>query len=167
MTLSEVLAIVADSWVAVATPLQVAGLSHTVATMDNVTTNTEGAEYNFPSTADGILPGEGMPPFVALSFKQERATKLTRNGYKRLAGVAEVSQEDGAVNPALLGSPELQALENFLSNPVGSGDFQFLNVIAGRTSSGAIDFTRINSIDRCVVQPFLTTQNTRKRGRGS
>lgn len=49
---------------------------------------------------DGIVAGESLPGFNAFSLSFSRSTKETRDGRKRLAGVAESQQSSGNLDAA-------------------------------------------------------------------
>lgn len=63
------------------------------------------ADNNFFTGAvaiDGVVAGESLPGFNAFSISLSRSTKETRDGRKRLAGVAESQQSSGTLDGATI-----------------------------------------------------------------
>ena len=157
--------------VAAVTPLQVPDLVHTRLEVDNLTNGLEFAavDISVPGTS---TPTDPSPPMVAVSIRMTRATKITRNGYKRYAGLHEGQYSEGVLNAGAL-TPWQANVANLIGAPFGytSGtiySFGFEPVIIGRdTATGAYDLSRVNEVTGAVVQPNVTTQNTRKYGRGA
>jgi len=82
---------------------------------------------------NGNVTGDCMPPFVAFSFRYNRATLLVRNGAKRFAGVPESSVVNGVV-PAGSVLTALQAFAELLDDPVSDGlGSTFIPVIMRKT----------------------------------
>lgn len=139
--------------------------------VDNLSNGLEFAslDINAPGTGAGT---ETSPPFVAVSIRLSRATKITRNGYKRYAGIDEAQYTDGVLNAPVVTSWQTNVAD-LISAPFGftSGtqySFGFEPVIIGRdTATGNYDLNRVNEVASGVVQPNVTTQNTRKYGRGA
>lgn len=168
VTLESALAQYATEWANRFKTIQHNEFSWVKFTLDNVTNPAEGAEFVPDPPIEGDKSGEAMPPFVSLSFRMNRGNRLTRNGYKRIAGLAEGDVTEGLfILGAGANAASVSAIETFLTQPFGDGDFIFDSVIVGRDEDGAPDLGRINFPTSTQVQVAVTTQNTRKFGRGS
>lgn len=143
-------------------------LSYQRVLLENLTDGLEFSDGTY--IASGDVTGEALPSHDTYSVKLIRSTKLTRNGRKSFAGVAENLQADGAV---LLSAPQIQDIEDFcglpLSLPVASisPDPVILSpVIIGRTLdvNGVyqLDLTKINPVTGAQLKLGVRTQNTRK-----
>jgi len=112
-----------------------------------------------------VTSGDSLPPFVAFDFTLLRHGLGERNGYKRFAGVGEVSQSGGVITAGAL------TLANTLATK--------LNMLI---SDGVIDFEpaiqrkQINHVAQIppkyfnvssVIYARIGSQNTRKIGRGA
>lgn len=138
-------------------------------------------EYAIP-TADRsgtAAPGTNalMPSFVAYGLKILPEGRLVRPGSKRIVGVNENASNDyGVVTPTLV--EQLQDIADLIPTTVEVG----LGGILGFMHPVLVGFPHDESpvqhrpartervavpIASCVVNPVLTTQNTRKRGRGA
>lgn len=147
--------------------LQTSDAEWNFASFSNVTTDQNYGDFVVEPPIVGDSEDHCMPPYVALSFRQNRNTKATRHGYKRISGLPESAQSNGILT---LDPTYQSAVSQFAATvglPVGGPGWSFRPVIAGRTPSGGVDFARINSVASVSPQPELTTQNTRKYGRGS
>ena len=150
--------------------LQCPDLVHTRLEVDNLTNGLEFAslDINAPGTNTCANPS---PPFVSVGIRLARATKLTRNGYKRYAGIDESNYTDGVLTSASQNAWQANVAD-VLATGIGpsssSAQFVFESVIVGRVPvTGAYDLNRVNEVTSAVVQPNVTTQNTRKFGRGN
>lgn len=134
--------------------------------VENLTNGLDLEEYAI--SIAGTVSGEYMPSFVSWAFRLYRGSKLTRNGRKSFAGVAEASVANGA---PIAGA--VTALNNLaagilagLSQTVGpTVDWTLVPVIVGRTLVGGtyeIDLGKINSVVDVRFER-VSTQNTRKR----
>lgn len=133
----------------------------------NLTTGVETAENIVVGTRCGLLStGETMPTHDAIGFRLNRASNLTRHGYKRIGGIGEGMSLNGVAN--LTGAGLTDALA-FLGDEktFGTNDMIWSPVIVGRTLAGLPDLTRVNPVASVSMQSRITTQLTRKHGRGS
>lgn len=121
----------------------------------------EVADHTFSQA--GIGTGEPLPAFMAMSFKLNRLSPITRPGYKRFGGVSEGSLTDALWT---FDVGDLVAVEEALADPIAvSGDDGSITVrpvIIGRTALGTYDFARVNPVTSASLQPAPTTQNSRK-----
>jgi hypothetical protein len=145
-------------------------LTHNRIEVDNLTNGLEFAAKDI-SVQGGGSCGSPAPPFVCVSIRMSRSTKITRNGYKRYAGLSSTSYEDGVLVTAAVQSWSLQVAA-LLDNPVSwidnnSETWTWESVIIGRNKvTGDYDLSRVNEVASAVVLENVTTQNTRKYGRG-
>lgn len=135
---------------------------------ENLTNGLEFAEYVDPTV--GGQSGQSMPSFVAIKVRLNRNTKLTRNGAKRIAGIPEARVAD---NLQSLAANSISNIEAFYGGSVFFNDvanppdqYTMGTVIVGRTLNAQgvyeLDLTRVNDVSSAAVDPFVTTQNTRK-----
>ena len=111
-------------------------------------------------TLDGLVTGTAQPPYIAWEFIYRRATALTRNGFKRFAGVTEEDVDQaGNVQAGILAN--LVALADDLEQPLtGPGSQPFSPVIYGRPIPSN-PTPRIGFVSQ-VQFLRVTTQNSRK-----
>lgn len=145
-------------------PAQTSLLTYTHARWDNLTQPSEVAEYINPSPPAGALAGDAAPTFTAYSMQLVRTDFSTRHGYKRIGGVAEgvtVGQDQTLAGATITG------MQIFMGQDfVNTVSDQFSPVIVGRDAFGQPDLTRVNLVKEAILQTELTTQTTRKAGRG-
>lgn len=141
---------------------------HTLLRLDNLSDGVSFGEYN--PVLVGSLIGDTAPSFNAFNFILRRETALTRNGSKRMGGLAENSITGNSVN---LTAPRIADLEEAMSDTLSSGvgldPDTAIPVIVGRTlvaGQYVLDLTKINNIVGATLTA-VSTQRTRKAGRGS
>lgn len=116
----------------------------------------------------GLRTGESMGPFMAMAIRLFRSTKETRSGWKRIAGVVELDQENGALTPAHL--VILNALAADFKTVLTVDTNGVFPVIVRKTYSGTPPELEepsnwiYNVISQAAGLSNLTTQNTRKFG---
>lgn len=107
---------------------------------------------------------EALPPYATVTIKLVRSTLVTRNGYKRYAGIVEGSQTNGLLTSS--GQTAWQTIATNLATPQAytfSGDaFEMNPVIVKTLPNGDRDFSILNPIGSAVALTRLGTQNTRK-----
>jgi hypothetical protein len=136
--------------------------------IENLTDGLGFADYE--DVVNGVVGTDPLPPFVALSIRQNVSTRLTRPGFKRLPFGTEGQNVSGTV----VMTPALQdALEAFfadataLDDPILSDPMCLLQpVIVGRTLNPVtevyeIDLGRVQLVANATVQRW-TSQNSRK-----
>ncbi len=113
----------------------------------------------------GQLAGEALPPYACWSFLFRRLYNTTFNGHKRIPGVRETDQADGAAIGDQI--TRLNALATLFGSAIVIGGVLWTPVIVSRVLNGIPRTVPvINPVD--VVQyRSLGTQNTRKFGRGA
>lgn len=132
---------------------------------------TDGVEIvDFSVGLSGGETDQPMPSSVALPVILRRASKITRNGYKRFVGMGE-NQVDG--NNNLIGTLQATLLEEFCGEPSvyvdydGAGNSVTLEpVIVGRTKNAQgvyeLDLSKVNDVLSAQMRATVSTQNTRK-----
>jgi hypothetical protein len=109
--------------------------------------------------------------FTAVSVRLFGTTAVTRSGWKRIAGVVESSVASGVISPTVLAIFQDWADESIvipLTAPLsGTPDMVLIPVVVGRNTDGSLNTAAVNPLASAVVQNLMTTQNTRKVGRGS
>jgi len=115
----------------------------------------------------GTRGGECMPPFVAWAFRYNRATTLVRNGQKRIPGVSEADQNAGVALSTFIPTLNIAAAA-MAADLVDDNGSHYRPVIMRKV------FDELTGITTYTQFPFSTveytrvsTQNTRKFGRGS
>lgn len=101
----------------------------------------------YPMNAVGTATGQTAPSFVAGSIRQNVATRLTRNGYKRFSGVTE----DMFAGGVFIGT-FITAYEN-LANFLGGGTQVIVNL---DTPTNAISIKNIVMKSNASVPPLAT-----------
>lgn len=107
--------------------------------------------------------------FMAYGLKKSVATKITRPGSIRIAGVRDEGVTDNDLNAAQI--TVLNTLGDLLEDDrvgadQGLNDVTFEPVVVGRLPDGSFDLTKINPIVQ-VHLPRLTSQVSRKKGHGT
>lgn len=119
----------------------------------------------------GAITGDCLPPYASWGFIYRRVSTLTRNGYKRFAGVPESMQVNGI--PTAGAATTLNASAVFFSSAQPY-------TLESATAAPDVEITLLPEIVRknevgamTLHQPVLTvqfrsigTQNSRKFGRG-
>lgn len=143
-------------------------LTYSSVIVDNLTDGVSFDEYSF--SIAGVQPGEPLASFYALGVKLSRSTKATRNGAKRYAGLPE-NLVDG--NQHSVAAGDITDIQSFLGTPRTYADYDGAGstivlrpVIVGRTLNVdgvyELDLSKINQISGAIVNPNVTTQNSRK-----
>lgn len=120
----------------------------------------------------GTRTGDSLPVQDALSIQQVRQSRATRHGWKRMAGMAEIFQANGVVDAGILTAAQEAATATFNSPIILTDDadpthtMQLEGIIWGGNDP-AFPLGRYSRILETRVNPRITTQNTRKVGRGS
>lgn len=118
--------------------------------------------------ADGATTA--VASFAAVSVRLFGETAVTRSGWKRIPGLTEDGLISGALNPGTLTAFQNWADDSLqlpVMAPAGTGaDATLIPVIVGRNPDGSYNLSAVNPVASAVVQSNLTTQNTRKIGRG-
>jgi len=130
------------------------------------------AEYDVPSGEQAGLrtpptQGEVMPPFCSVGVRLVVGTRLTRPGQKRISYLCEGDQVSGALQTAM--NVLVQSLFNIIANPMtlpapaltGS----IIPIVTRKDSTGTV--TANQDVTGYLVNANVTTQNTRKLGRGA
>lgn len=143
--------------------LQSNNLSHVAITTINLD-NLDDFDINIP-TSSNIGEDTTLNPlasFYAFSFQYVRATRASRHGWKRIAGIPE----EAVVGNTVVGSYNTIAVgvASYMGGNLNSGNAVYTPVIVRKNivPAASLDFGIQD-----VVFKGVTTQNTRKAGRGS
>lgn len=125
-------------------------------------------QYAFdPGDAGAVTTGNSMPPYVCYAVRQNRTSKLTRNGQKRFAGVTEEAVTNGAISTlqqaAILAAcaPIMLGALQFEDPNDGNRNMTVRPIIWGGNDP-AYPEGRLSSIGNLSVSQWVTTQNSRK-----
>lgn len=140
--------------------------------IDNLTNGLDFADL--PVAGDGLVLSPACSSAVAGGFTLSVSTRLTRPGSKRMAGIPEVTVADNLWTPeqadmniltsAMLNELDLDNLNPAVAcmmNPIVVGRFPITHEDAGK-----IDISRFQSITGIHVSATVTTQTSRRPGRG-
>lgn len=149
---------------------QPAVVSHPTLSCDEVTSNDNFIE-RASTIPDGTLAGSELASYQCAGIRLLRSTKETRSGWKRIA-----AGDESTVGGNNWGPSFLSVLENFaavLNDSFSISGNDFYPVIIRYTyDSGSGELNPpsqwiYNIIASVEVKPQVTTQNSRKVGRGS
>lgn len=151
------------------------------ATSDDVTTSVFVAEpgdtgaygeYAVPTGEQlgtrTIPDGENLlPPYCSGAFRQSVSSRVTRPGQKRMWGLGEADNDAGVLQAgyaALLAALAVKfSAVITLGSPVATGTLAPIVVHIDRATGAP---TASQNVDGFVINPNLSTQNSRKFGRG-
>ncbi len=114
----------------------------------------------------GSVSGDCLPPYDSFSLFWQRSTRESHNGFKRIPGVPESVQTNGVLTGGALTA--MQGLASILQGPIISSSpaLSMVPQIWRRprlSPPRAQAFFAVQSIE---AEGQITTQNTRKFGRG-
>lgn len=136
--------------------------------VDNVTDGLSFGEFA-ASGFTGAITGEAMGPFIAYGYTLLRTNKLTRNGFKRFPGVVEDAQNNGAIQSSWVNYNRLLTIETQLAATLN------LSGASGQVDVAPVIYGDVNAnrpspvwqyVSEAALSPRLTTQSSRKVGRG-
>lgn len=128
----------------------------------------------------GAGAAEGMPPFVAYNIRSSRERRDIRRGFKRLVGVPETYGQNGAVQSSVVDLVKTQIADKLSGAWTDSAtpEQEWYLVVVKRieylTDEGKRAYRLPNAPEEAEyfrpaeweIRPVLTTQNSRKIGRG-
>lgn len=143
-------------------PLQVSSLLHYKQRIDNLTDTISFVEQL--TAISGTALGESTSSFVAAAFKKVVATKITRPGSMRMAGVSENAMSGNTWAPGVTEKANLETvlganITNELSPPE---NITIAPIIARFSVAGPPDIYLINPVTSVAASPNLTSQVSRK-----
>jgi hypothetical protein len=144
---------------------QFAGLAYTENRWLNLTNTLE--FHNEPLGGTGAASGDILSYQDALALRLNRTTRVTRNGQKRYGFITDAFAVGGAWT--FTGTQIAQLEADNMADVASSGSGWSITlrpVIVGRNSTGGFDLSRVNSIQSVTLNPIVSSQNTRKFGRG-
>lgn len=130
---------------------------------------TDGVSFGdaFPNLTGTNGTSQPAPSYTAVTIRQNRTTKITRNGSKRLGGLHE-GVFDGNEN-LLIGGVTQPRVEAFYGAPVSltgiSGTYTVEPIIVGRTLVGSVyelDLSKINDVKSAAMSPVIKSQTSRR-----
>lgn len=160
-----------EQYVEELTPFQSSALTHVRGELYEV----NGLAFDIHTPSDpvlGLLAGEVMPEFTTFSVQQVRASRATRHGWKRIAGMVEAQQSGGTIlGPALAAAQAAAETlwfgEQEWTDPLApSRNMVIAPIIWGGNDPG-YPLGRYSQISNVLVKNRVSTMNTRKVGRGS
>jgi len=148
--------------------IQSASVDYVAVKLDNVTDGLSFFEVALTATS-GAQSGATINSFTAYSFKLLRGSKLTRNGFKRICGVTEDNVNGNQIIQTFFDSQAYIDAANAFGDTVNvtdtSGTADFVPVIASRPTATRPGYL-VQPVVDVEAQQFLTTQVSRKAGRG-
>lgn len=123
--------------------------------------------YTFSgATGTGLIEGDAMGPESAFAVKFPRPSNLFRHNYKRFCGVPENYQNKGVLTLPAGTWDTLKA--RLLAELVVNANATFAPAMVRKTVGGqTLAAVRWSIITNAVLSPNISTQNTRKVGRGA
>lgn len=129
--------------------------------------------YVPPAPVVGVDGTDPLPSFSAVKIQQVRASRATRHGWKRIAGLVEANvvgnslttqarEEWQGIADELWGQPV-----EFLSSEFPDMRYMIVQPIIWGGNDPDFPLGRYSAIETLSVSPNVTTQNSRKVGRGS
>lgn len=108
------------------------------------------------------------PSFNAVGVKFTVGSRLTRPGQKRVPFLTELDTVSNAVDPAFLALVNAWALNvsSGIVLPIPALGTSLQMVIVGVTPTGALDSQRVQDVTGFVINPNVSSQVSRKAGRG-
>lgn len=132
---------------------------------ESVTHVKGGADFaDFTVAVRGSVSGECLPPYASYDFTLVRGGVGERNGYKRLAGVAESSQSAGIVAGAAVSN--VITLANAMGGTISDGVTDYVPVIRRETIHGVPQLIPVYYTVSNAIYSQIGTQNSRKYGHG-
>lgn len=126
-------------------------------------------EGDFATAQAGTQSGSIMPAFTAWGFKLSRSSRLSRNGSKRFAGVTESNVDNG--NPIAGILTYLDGVADWMGQThvfdFGPGDVLNIELAPVIPHYVPLSDTWVFNPITSVAFTRVTSQNTRKVGRGS
>lgn len=144
--------------------MQTSALEHTTIQVNNLT-----QPLRFATTTSGevgVLDGDTDDSFTAVGFRLDRSNKLTRNGQKRIAGVPQAYVAGNTFTAPYLSVANSVASKLKICLVIevsGVEVLRFCPVITGKNTDGSYDLTRVQDVANVTVNPFVTSQVSRKQ----
>lgn len=125
-------------------------------------------QYSYPAGAAGaVTTGNAMPAYVTYAVRQNRLTKIVRNGQKRFAGVSEEAVTNGSISVSQQttirdAAEEVLTGTLFVQNlDVAERNANISPIIWGGVTP-QYPLGRFSFVETITVSPNVTTQNSRK-----
>lgn len=147
--------------------VQVPEISAVQVTVKNLDTPAEFIEKDWTGVGGNAPAGPPLPSYVAGAFKFLRGDTDTRNGSKRISGIGEDTVANN--NWTSFDSAGVLAIQDAFEATIfiTPSDMEIEPVIIGRDPiTGQPDSGRIAPVNEVQAQELISTQNSRKAGRG-
>lgn len=159
--------IITDFMGTVMTPvsaMQSSNLDYTSTVYDNLTNNLDQYTFTAATPSTGQVPSASEPSQTALSFKMVRSTRVTRNGSKRVGGIA-VGLITDPKGQSLAAAATTIAIQDAFAAPVDvvisvGKELTLVPVIIRRPAADA-PVTVFNYVAACIYRG-VGSQNSRK-----
>lgn len=140
--------------------------THTEINVKNLNDPTDFHTTILTTANQGSVSGDCMPPYVAWSFQFVRGSLASRHGWKRISGVPESGNFNGVAAAAF--TAPLTAVANAMAANLleGGGSGSYVPRIARLEYTGGVLINVDTFPITGVAYRSITTQNTRKFGRG-
>lgn len=145
-------------------PLQVGSLTHTVATIENVTNGIDVDTLIINGGGQDTGGGAQTPSYVAAGYRLNVGDRTTRDGSKRFGGIGENrvagnDYEPDAI-PAATFLTRLPLTLDVVGTPTGTADL--IPIIVGRDILGALDLGRLSPIVSATQLGDIRSQVSRR-----
>lgn len=138
--------------------IQSTSLEHVKMTLRNLTDGVSLYEETYSTPYTGLRSGEYLPSFAAWAFKLNRSSRATRNGQKRIAGVAEGDIQGDS--PAAAFVAELNTAAGYIGGSMLIGsDTTLTPTIVRKDAFGGVAVA--NNVLNATFSR-ISTQNSRK-----
>lgn len=132
---------------------------------------TNGLDFHEePLVFVGLLTGTAAPSATAASVKLNVSTRETRPGGKRVSGIRADQIDDNDFNPNTVDwgvwLMDLQLQISFTDGGTGDTVIAFHYVVGRDPVTGLPDLSRIQPVANASLRSTITTQTTRRPGRG-
>lgn len=151
-----------DNVLAAVYPLQASQLLHTTLVLTNMTNGIDFLERVLNTNGEAVFASSALlPSYVSVGFRLVRESLVTRNGYKRYAGIGDaVIDGNQVVLPTTIYEPIQDALAADIV--VGLATLAEPVIVKHPVASPPVASYQYSSIGAAVVSQTPGTQNTRK-----
>lgn len=132
----------------------------------NLTNASEKLDRSISLAGTVTSAGTDTPSYVAAPFTYNHDNSNVRPGAKRFAGLIEGWVSGNAYGGS---ATPTNALQTALAANLVAGspeDFRFEPIVLGRNPDGSYNFGQLGFVTSVLQTGYVSTQNSRKRGRG-
>jgi len=112
----------------------------------------------------GTVTGDSLPPYDAFGIRFIRTSRAVRHAHKRIAGVSESDQTQGVLTAGAFSN--LNAIAGFIAGPVISTDLEVSMIFKIWRRPTDVTLSAYFDIGGFICNSNVTTQVSRKIGRG-